>query len=360
MDGTCILFEEFLKTIPAEFEVIPIVLPSHDNCSYQQYANHVVKILEEKQLQGKSISIIAESFGGRIAYELLNNRACNIKRIIFAASFVSSPSLISQFSALLPQSIVKRNLLPDWFLKISLFGSMNSDAPLTLFKKAIRATSEKTLSNRLKQIRELTVPTKAITVPVTYIQATRDTLVSKKAACEIRRLSKNFELKKIKGGHFILQSNPEACWEAIYETFSHDENNLNYHFEETLKLLVVLSSPPDIQLEAYAHISPEEEIANDLLFHFVEQHQLFIEQDYLPNFVAKDILEIDQTFSNLSTKEHEAFWVGIESDERWEQLRIKAKKILMTLGKGDLKIDISTTIKDSILSVITTEIKLIE
>ena len=69
---------------------------------------------------------------------------------------------------------------------------------------------------------------------------------------------------------------------------------INYHYEELLKLLVIISSEPKLQREAHGIGSAEEEMAIDLDFHFNEFKTQLLESSLLSTSEAEDIAEIDR------------------------------------------------------------------
>lgn len=359
MDGTGILFEEFKTTAPQNVEVYPVALPPDDKFSYVEYAEYVEDFIKNNGLYGTRITIVAESFGGAIAYELIKREKVRVKRLVLVASFLSNPSWLSRFSVLLPIKLVQNHKLPTWLMRKVLFGAQVSEKLISQFQLAIKTVSTETLKHRLKLLSSLQIPAEKITVPVTYIQPMNDYLISSQAAQTIANISPDFTHQRVKGGHFILQSNPAACWQIIADLLSNGIVHLNYHFEETVKLMIILSSQASIQQRACAFINPEEDLANDLFFHFVEHSQDFVKHSYLSEETAQEILEIDTLFDTYSSEKHLNFWTGIETDPRWEELRHKAKEILIKLELDDLQIEINNAINGTTLQTTYTQIKLV-
>ena len=220
MDGTGILFDEFLREAPQNVEIYPVALPLNDNFSYLEYALYIEDFIKVNGLNGKRITIVAESFSGAIAFELLKTGRVKVKRLILVASFLTIPSLLSRFSALVPIGLMQRTKLPKWLLSKVLYGRQVSDDVISQFQLAIKTVSENTLIHRLKLIRSLKTPNEKILVPVTYIQPKKDFLVSSKAVLNIASISSDFTRHRVNGGHFILQSNPSACWQIMTDLFS--------------------------------------------------------------------------------------------------------------------------------------------
>lgn len=192
-----------------------------------------------------------------------------------------------------------------------------------------------------------------------YIKPSKDRLVSGNAHKNIQNVADNFQLISVKGGHFILQAKHQECWDKINNLYDEHHKNLLYHFEETLKLLVILSSPSEVQYKAYQFINPEEEIANDLLFHFVEYHKEFIEHQLIEKETADEILKIDRIFSLQSPLPDNTFWTDIETAQAWQNRRHQAKAILFTSGEDRTRVEIDSQQVGTGLSYAKTQIRLI-
>jgi len=113
-----------------------------------------------------------------------------------------------------------------------------------------------------------------------------------------------------------------------------------YHYEETLKLLVIISSSAEVQREAHGIGSAEEEMAIDLEFHFKENENCLIENGFITRDEADAISKIDQFFDRRSNSDDDDFWYDLENHEDWISLRIIANDVLKFMGKDHLEVDI--------------------
>lgn len=116
---------------------------------------------------------------------------------------------------------------------------------------------------------------------------------------------------------------------------------INYHYEELLKLLVIISSEPKLQREAHGIGSAEEEMAIDLDFHFNEFKTQLIESSLLSTSEAEDIAEIDRFFEARNCEQYESFWEELETHPDWKSVREMAADVLASMGKGDLTIKVN-------------------
>ena len=220
MDGTGKLFDPIKEFLPENIKVDVIKLSSLKGHDTESQAQELAKRLGKQE-----VVIFAESYSGSIAYKLAQMSDVNIKHIIFAASFLSRPSYLSKFGFIAPLSLLRLNLVPSLFLSWLFFGSSDRTDLVKLFLQALHLVSNEILRERLKIIASLTKPTKVVNVSSTYIQATKDKLVSSKSVTIFQKLFVNLQIKRIDGGHFIAQSNPKACAEVVVETFG----TLNSH-----------------------------------------------------------------------------------------------------------------------------------
>ncbi|GAA0851802.1 hypothetical protein [Aliiglaciecola litoralis] len=215
MDGTGKLFGPIISLLPETIvsEVIPLSSLKEDDAISQ--ANEIAQRIGNEQ-----IVIFAESYSGIIAYQLCQMSSLNIKHVFFAASFLYRPSHISKFAYLAPISIIRLNLIPKFFLSWILFGSWYRKDLVGLFLQSLEQVSNATLKKRLKIISSLIEPNNLIQTPCTYLQAKKDKLVSKYAVIQFQKICVNLNIKKLDGGHFIAQSNPQKCVEVICAEYS--------------------------------------------------------------------------------------------------------------------------------------------
>jgi len=210
MDGTGILFDPLLKVIPesTDYEIIPL--------SKFQSKTPTLQAKELAKIIGNDDTIIfAESYSGLIAYELCKLNGISIKHVFFAAGFLERPSLISKFSRVLPLFFIRWKLIPASLLSHLFFGKASEIELVRLFYKSLSEVTDQTLKTRLNIISKAARPTEQINQPVTYISASNDWLVSNNSIDVFKELCSNLTIVNLEGGHFIVQSNPEKCWEQI-------------------------------------------------------------------------------------------------------------------------------------------------
>jgi hypothetical protein len=115
-----------------------------------------------------------------------------------------------------------------------------------------------------------------------------------------------------------------------------------YHYEELLKLLIIISSQPKTQLEAHGIGNAEEEMAIDLEFHFTEHKGSLLDGGFITTEEAEAIAKIDAFFEERSNDEHELFWCELETHPDWVTLRTMAHDTLQLMHKDNFTIRVNT------------------
>lgn len=210
LDGTGMLFKGILKVLPKTLDIQVFCLDELEGDSYAKKAQYLAK-----HLQSTELFIVAESYSGPIAYELCNLLGSNVKQIVFLASFISAPSLLSRYAYLIPTFALQASKLNIWLLnKMGFAGSGSESQVLDVFKSISFANKAK-LKNRLQNISRLSKPKNLHATPVVYIKPTNDLLVNKRAVDEVKSVFNNTKVVTIFGGHFIAQTHPLECADII-------------------------------------------------------------------------------------------------------------------------------------------------
>ncbi len=212
MDGTGILSDPFIAQSPSGIDVVSVPLIQSADYDYDDHARHVVS-----HIGSAPIVLVAESYSGMIAYHMLRMGCENIKHVVFAASFISRPSLMPLLAGYLPITLIKSRLMPRKLLGQILFGRFSSSNLLDCFYQALGQVDDNLLRQRLVQIAGLNDPDARITVPCTYIRPTNDNLVAKSALNSFRQVCDGLAIREVAGTHFVLQTNPRACWKIIQD-----------------------------------------------------------------------------------------------------------------------------------------------
>lgn len=211
LDGTGLLSQPFLKEVPLTCDVLVVPLNQKSGLDVAAQAEYIESILP----QGPFL-LIAESYSGRVAYELIR-RAENrdIVHVVFVASFLRNPSPVSFLARHIPKYFLRQKFLTKHIASRLAFGADTNPAISERFSDSLSSVPVEVLKTRIREVSEMKPPTTKIMIPSTYIQAASDYLVSRKSLMDFEVLCEQFESTRIAGTHFLMQTNPCGVWEII-------------------------------------------------------------------------------------------------------------------------------------------------
>lgn len=207
LDGTGELFEKFLKLLPTTLPTYVCQLPAEG----EQRPISLAASIVAKGLLTEDVLIIAESFSGRVAYELIQLHGHTIKGLILVSSFLTVPNLLFRVFSWLPIRFFPWHWSPAWALRWFCVGSDASDELIPKLQQTIRNVPTYTIAERIKVLSELSVPLEEIRIPCLYLQPTHDRLITESHVERIRKLCHDLSVEVVPGPHFLLQAKPEAC-----------------------------------------------------------------------------------------------------------------------------------------------------
>ncbi len=212
LDGTGLLFERFVAALPKEFEVRIVRYPNNGTPSLPDYAAFVGNMHTNGD-----VTLVAESFSGLVALELLRNVGVSLDRVIFVASFAESPRpYLGKLLSLAPLLSRTINVLPKPLWRMFCLGPDAPSTDVERLKDILSQVSPATIAHRLRLVGAArSEPGPLIGVPAFYLQASADRLVPASAAVSMSRRFANFTVIQVLGPHFLLQAAPKVCAAAI-------------------------------------------------------------------------------------------------------------------------------------------------
>ena len=204
------LFNELIFHIPNEIDQEVICLNEIQGVSYRQQAEQIAE-----KIGSSSVVVVAESYSGRIAYELCNILGSRVSKVVFIASFVSCPGRLAKLAAVLPEYFLKPNLFPNWLMKMLCFGGRGSRALMDQVRQAVAQVGPSALKQRLLNIAKLDEPKDHQTTAAVYIRPSNDRLVAYDAIKVLGNIYPQLSIESVEGGHFIAQTAPESCARVI-------------------------------------------------------------------------------------------------------------------------------------------------
>lgn len=213
VDGTGRLFDELLTFMPDNVDCDVIALDELIGNSISEHAQQ----LAARYGGSEELLVVAESFSGRLAYELALLIPQQIKHLIFVASFISRPMYIAKFARYLPSLVLKDRPLNRFILKRLGFANFCRNEQLDAVFNSLSIAKFSNLKWRLRQISNMRKVTRKLPVAVTYIRPTKEHLVGIDAVSHIEQKFQSFEMRVLDGGHFIAQCQPQQCAQIILE-----------------------------------------------------------------------------------------------------------------------------------------------
>ncbi len=240
LDGTGVLFKPLLQTMLKELQSKTCLLIYDLNGDDNQNLDYQAKRIESQiseQFADESVVVIAESYSGLLAYQLLIRRIANIERVFFVACFLQRPShwaYLAKYAYFIQPKWMA--FINDKALKYALFNRFGSDELLALFRQAmveLEVNNHKVmLDKRCENIVNLpsSVSTKSkltnfkianfkITTSCVYLQANQDTLVNNDNLAVFQQLFTNLKVVRLDGSHFLLQTNADGFWRVFLDFY---------------------------------------------------------------------------------------------------------------------------------------------
>jgi len=211
LDGTGALFQQFLKLLPSTLTAQVCPLPAEG----EQRPDCLAASIAATGLFKEDVIIIAESFSGRVAYELTQLHDHKIKGLILVSSFLTVPRLLLRVARWLPVRLFPWHWSPAWALRWFCVGSDATAELVQRVQQAIGSVPTFMIADRVKVLSGLSVPHEPIRVPCLYLQPSDDRLVPKYHAEKIRELCHDLRVEVVPGPHLLLQANPEACVASV-------------------------------------------------------------------------------------------------------------------------------------------------
>ena len=210
MDGTGIMFEPFVKALkPVEARVVryPVELTAYPDCV--AFARKALPV-------DRPFLLLGESFSGPVAIALAAEKPKGLLGLVLCSTFACNPrpelAWLAPLVRLLPPM-----RLPLPLLRRLLLGGKASEALADLVTTMLPQVPTLTLKKRLLAVAAVdhTALLSRIQVPVLALCASQDRLVSTAATEWIRDHLASLDIVTLQGPHWLLQTRPEACAQAI-------------------------------------------------------------------------------------------------------------------------------------------------
>jgi pimeloyl-ACP methyl ester carboxylesterase len=224
MHGTGELFSEFMAAMPESKHIEAPCYPNDTVLQYPQLLSLVQSLVPESD----EYYLLAESFSTPLAIQFAATKPANLKGLILCAGFASSPvqgwrrSLMSLFA-------------PLWFsigipnLGLTMLAGPNAPPPLlAAVRSAISAVKPKVFTARARAVLacDARLALAQIEVPILYLLAKQDRVVSASCLEEILRIKPDGVVIAIDAPHLLLQREPQQAGAAVTDFINKLESSL--------------------------------------------------------------------------------------------------------------------------------------
>lgn len=214
LDGTGKSFEPLLPFIAADAQITIVRYPTDKFLSFEE----TVECAAAQIPGGHPPVVIAESFSGPVAVQMIASGRVQARALVLCATFARSPHPVAwRLMRFLRLPLLIRPEMPKYFFKFIIGDDQRIAALMPLWKKVHAAVPARVMASRLSLINHLDVTEELqkLTIPCCYLQATDDRIVPPWCLQDFEHNIPQLYVKKIKAPHFILQAEPQACLAAI-------------------------------------------------------------------------------------------------------------------------------------------------
>jgi len=216
MDGTGISFEPLAKMLPQDVNLKLIRYPTDRLLDFKETVQCAKDQIQSDQ---EDLIVLAESFSGPVAIDLVGSGQLKAKCLILCSTFANSPRpIFLKILSCLPLDLLIRLPFPRFlFRHVIEGGEETTDLFMNMWESVKSLVPAEVLVHRLKTINQVDVRgwLSKLTIPCLYIQATSDRSVPASCLFDFIELVPDLRVKRIRGPHFILQAQPQASLYAI-------------------------------------------------------------------------------------------------------------------------------------------------
>ncbi|WP_235576640.1 alpha/beta fold hydrolase [Pseudomonas taeanensis] len=210
LNGNRILFTPLLSQLDPALEVEALCLPVQGSQDYDDLADALVD-----RLGDSPFVLLGESFSGPLAYRLALRQPTGLCGVIFAATFLRRPHPLLALQRYLP--LRHKLLTHSSLLRQFCLDDGASPAMVKLLRDEIQALPVRLIRARLTSLNQLQIPSQQLDLPALHLLPRRDRLITHLAATTLRQHCRQLQQVTIDGPHFLLQSKPQDCAQAIQQ-----------------------------------------------------------------------------------------------------------------------------------------------
>lgn len=214
MYGTGDLFTDFAQVISGSFPSQIVSYPNDVCLSFAELLGLVRTVVPASE----RYVIVAESFSTPLAIQFAATNPPNLMGVVLSAGFATSPVrgvlrwLTPYLAPLLAYTPVN-----EFGARLMLYGSKAPQELIERIRAAIASVRPKVLMDRVQSVVSCNVlgELREVKVPMLFLQARHDGLVSAACADEIRRAKPEIEFVVLDASHLLLQQMPHQTAEIV-------------------------------------------------------------------------------------------------------------------------------------------------
>lgn len=225
LDGTGLLFDDFVATLPPDLEPIVVRYPADRPLGYAR-----LEEIARASIPNSPFVLLGESFSGPLAISIAASKPAGLIGLVLNCTFARYPrDLFRKFHWLAPYipvagpvvRVARRAVSPGQ-VESAVAKKLNAAREMVA-KKAFRARIEELLRV------DVTPLLGEIDVPILDLRAMRDGIVPNRAGDEIRKRGRQVRAVDVEGPHFLLQAKPAEAADVIHAFVSDVKNERSRH-----------------------------------------------------------------------------------------------------------------------------------
>jgi pimeloyl-[acyl-carrier protein] methyl ester esterase len=212
LDGTGLLFADFVAEMGPEFEAIVVRYPTDQALTYAQLEATARASLPID----RPFALLGESFSGPIAISIAASRPPGLVALILCCTFARYPRQFLRVLWPLASVVPVKGRLVSLLRGIASPRGVSSEVQGKL-AEANAKVSRATLRERIKELLRIDARSKLreVNVPILYLAASGDGVVPHRACREICECVPSVRVVKLESPHFLLQAIPRQAADAV-------------------------------------------------------------------------------------------------------------------------------------------------
>lgn len=205
LDGTGRMFRDFVAALGSGIDPVVVSYPPDPFLGYAQLAS----IVRSSLPPDRPFHLLAESFSGPVGIAIASEQPLGLRGLILSCSFARSPlPVLSLFHSLIGR--IPPSAIPRQALSYFTFGGHAPPARVDALVEAIESVPDRVLRDRSREAIRVDVSRELerVTVPVLYLRAKHDRIVTQQAAGIVARHAPQTRVVELDGPHLLLQALP--------------------------------------------------------------------------------------------------------------------------------------------------------